>query len=408
MKKISVILFNMTVRILTISVALPMLWLIEPFWRIRIAALPEDHIGNLAPSPDAYARLIQVKGMPPRTTHIFLAWNPANKQLLKMWKRHLNVIENYVVRRASMVFLPILVNTRFHNNYRQYQDQGYANWAGKPVLRFTEEEEERGRKGLAEMGIGPDDWFVCFHSRDPAYMSGRDTAATVEAHYSIRDSSIKDYVSAMNWISEQGGFALRMGAVAEDTLDGLASKVIDYASHHRSDFMDIYLSAKCRFFMGSTAGLYAVPLIFGVPTATANVAPLVAQDIPGMPMLFIPKRMRKTGSDRLLSFPECRAMDWFELSQDNFPIYIRPHCYKERGLEWVDNTADDIVDLCQDMMDWVEDRDPPDRDVARYLQSEYRNFENHLYGPSIGPRFALKYRSAIIPDELFAPDKTPE
>ena len=32
-------------------------------------------------------------------------------------------------------------------------------------LFFTEEEEEKGRVLLAEMGIGADDWFVCFHAR---------------------------------------------------------------------------------------------------------------------------------------------------------------------------------------------------------------------------------------------------
>ncbi|MCH8149875.1 MAG: hypothetical protein IH987_18155, partial [Planctomycetes bacterium] len=43
----------------------------------------------------------------------------------------------------------------------------------RTVLGFTEKEEERGNKLLAEMGIGPKDRFVCFHTRDPAYLNVR-------------------------------------------------------------------------------------------------------------------------------------------------------------------------------------------------------------------------------------------
>jgi len=40
------------------------------------------------------------------------------------------------------------------------------------------------------------------------------------------------------------------------------SRIIDYASGCRNDFMDIYLGANCRFYLGDTAGLAGLPVLF--------------------------------------------------------------------------------------------------------------------------------------------------
>jgi putative glycosyltransferase (TIGR04372 family) len=42
------------------------------------------------------------------------------------------------------------------------------------------------------------------------------------------------------------------------------TKIIDYASKYRTDFGDIYLPAKCKFFLGNTAGIYQVSTIFDI------------------------------------------------------------------------------------------------------------------------------------------------
>ncbi len=42
----------------------------------------------------------------------------------------------------------------------------------------------------------------------------------------------------------------------------------------RTDFMDIYLSAKCKFFITSGVGLMAIPMIFRRPLLCVNYIPL--------------------------------------------------------------------------------------------------------------------------------------
>lgn len=67
-----------------------------------------------------------------------------------------------------------------------------------------------------------------------------------------------------------------MGSKVQKKLTNIDNpKIIDYATKYRSDFADIYLSAKCKFFVGCSAGILCVPYIFHVPVIQANVNQLV-------------------------------------------------------------------------------------------------------------------------------------
>ena len=48
-------------------------------------------------------------------------------------------------------------------------------------------------------------------------------------------------------------------------------RIIDYATDFQSDFMDLYLSARCTFFIGNNGGMVTLPLIFRKPLVIVNV-----------------------------------------------------------------------------------------------------------------------------------------
>ncbi|MHA1598899.1 MAG: TIGR04372 family glycosyltransferase [Alphaproteobacteria bacterium] len=398
MKSFVNILFNSTVRILTIVVALPVLWLVEPFWRFRFSAMHEDHIGNLSKEIEDYARHIRANGMAPRTTHVFMAWNPSNRQLLAMWKRHLTIIESYLLRRASRVFLPILEQTRFFCDIRGHQEMTDILMDGPSVLCFTDEEEQRGRRALAEMGVGPDDWFVCFHSRDSGYYAERFARKA-----SFRDCDIGNYIPAMQHVVAEGGVAIRVGAHVDHPIqDGLGPKIVDYASDCRSDFMDVYLMAKCRFFIGNTSGIMCVASIFNVPMGLANYTPLTHTG-ESQRSLIIPKMVYNRRENRLLTYAECWQMGFFDGSPEAYLPLQKGNFPGHAELEWLQNSSEDILDLCQDVLDWTQSRPPPNTEEAARIQSEYLKFQATAFPqpPSpIGPRFALKHRDMIEPEDV--------
>jgi len=108
---------------------------------------------------------------------------------------------------------------------------------------MTADEKDRGKNMLAEMGIGDNDWFVCFHNRESGYLPEFD-------YHSYRDCKIEHFIPAMSYILENGGKVVRMGDPTMTRLPPMDG-VIDYPhSEWRSDFADIYLGSHCRFFVG--------------------------------------------------------------------------------------------------------------------------------------------------------------
>ena len=384
-------IFEAGIRLLTVVLGLPILWLIEPFWRFRFARSFEDRIGHLAADFEVYARDMKSTGMPPRTTHIFLAWRPANRQLLTMWKRHIFIVENYLLRKAFEAAYLILKRTRFLLVPPLHFENHEVLSQGTPTLSFTEQEEQKGRRELEKMGLGPDDWWVCFHARDPLYLNARSTAGKAEYRANIRDCSIQNYIEAMEWVAAQGGYAIRLGAISEEVLpENLGPNIIDYANTFRTDFMDIYLTAKCRFFCGNTSGPFAVSAIFGRPAAVANSIPLW-NHLVGMKTLFLPKLIERIDEGRVLNFHECEALNLFVETPSFRKVTGTSEFYEERGLCLLDNSPEDIVDLCRDMMLLTEADQEAAPMMASQLQLNYLNFLNHPTACYIGPTFITKY-----------------
>ncbi|MDP7422874.1 MAG: TIGR04372 family glycosyltransferase [bacterium] len=183
--------------------------------------------------------------------------NIVNHQLMTMIKRNYPVIDS-----------PLLLNVIFslaENDPQLWKADGEPLLSNVLVnideffqapasLSFTEEEEEKGRRLLKDMGLEEDARFICFHSRDSVYLD-KISPDMDWTYHDYRDCQIENFLPAARYLTGQGYYALRMGYGVTKELVTDDPKIIDYATRFRSDFGDIYLSAKCRFFIGNTAGI---------------------------------------------------------------------------------------------------------------------------------------------------------
>lgn len=373
------------------------LWTVEPFVRLRFAQMIHTRIGHLATNTDIFVRRLRMNGRPPRTRYIFVAANTpdvANHELIALWKRHIPVIDRGPLNHFLRFIWPAFSRSRFVVDLPHRSTEYREFILVDPVVRLSASDEARGRNRLKEMGIGDNDWFVCFHNREAGYYSYTNPDGDYSYH-DYRDSDVRNYLMAARLIAEKGGYALRMGAVVKDKLSDLGeARIIDYASRYRDEFMDIYLPAKCRFFVGTASGLAQVPLMFDRPIAYANCVPLCFLQH-GKSSYFIPKLFRKAGDAAFLSFGEMQKIGAFDTMNR---IGVDTAWYRAQGVEVVENPAEDIRDLCLDMFDLVEGRLAVAE--ARPIQKIYKDrFFGHdpdrVYAPDLGPRFALKYRALI-------------
>lgn len=237
-----------------------------------------------------------------------------------------------------------------------------------PQLHFNNEEEELGRALLKKINIKPGMPFVCFHIRDKSYLDAMYPNQNWTYH-DYRNCSLDNYLPAIKYLASLGIFTIRMGHVVEKKLVSNNPHIIDYATHFRSDFGDIYLSAKCKFFLASEGGLGNIPWIFNVPVAYSNGAPSMGVSAWRSPDVFIFKKLWSYEKKRLLTFREIIQMQadkWFHTDQ-----------YKEAKIEILENTSEEIVSLVKELnarLDnaWITTEEEKD------LQKKYREIiPNH-------------------------------
>src|SRR3546814_19441348 len=74
----------------------------------------------------------------------------------------------------------------------------------------------------------------------------------------------------MEYLTASGGYGGRLGDRSMTRAEPQAG-LVDYPfTEAKSDWLDIYLAARCRFHVVTSSGMSFVPLLFGRPATLAN------------------------------------------------------------------------------------------------------------------------------------------
>ena len=314
--------------------------LLRPIVVIRFGELFSESLGHYALNTELFL-CERGAGMHSQRTFDFFYNNSlrvCNVQLQKMWNRILPTfrftrvvgILNRYVPGGSHHVIPMPSGRDVHG----LLDQTKAH------LSLTDDEERLGRAGLRGLGIPEGAPFICFYARDSVYMDKWLPGLNWRYH-DYRNCSIHNYVPAAEELTCRGLFAIRMGAVVKEALTTKNAMIIDYATKGRTDFLDIFLMSKCRFFLCSTGGLTGVSNMFRRPVACANVTPLEYTFTSNASGLFIPKKLWLRKEHRFLTFRE--------INSSGAGQFLRSEQYERLELEVIENTPEEITSLAVEM-----------------------------------------------------------
>ena len=379
---------------------LPILYAAEPVFRIRLGTMYTQRMGHLLINADVFMRRLRARGLSKRTLYLFFGFDPVNRQAFEMWKRlrgfPVRFIESRWGTRLMFAWRPILMRTRFWESKSLLTPECELYDKSLPILSLTEEEERKGREGLKKMGIGEHDWFALFHARDGQFLrKWRPGLSDGWEKIDFRNSDIKTHLKAAEHIASNGGYALRMGALVEEALPETGnSRIIDYATKYRSDFMDIYLGAKCRFFIGSSSGPEALAEVFNIPLLSINQIPYNHPRL-HRHSITIPRIITSRENGRQVPFWEAQESGYYTGWNEVSSMHKNMDMFDVLASE-----PDDILDGVKDMMDNLEGRLPSPE--ARKIQEIYgKLYFSHIpgyeHGGKVGARFAMKYRHLIVP-----------
>jgi len=314
---------------------------LQPIVTIRFGSLFVSRLGHLAGNTECY--LCEKEAGINRPKRVFDIWcpvgKPANTQLLKMYRR---------VMPISEIGTQLMLACQRFDWFKKEHTFSDANWGRDihnvmekypPFLKFTKAEEKRGEELLRRMGIPAGAKWVCVIARDSFYL--RATEPNVDySYHDFRNSSIQNYREAAVALMDRGYYVIRMGQYVEGPMKLQAEKFIDYAVHPmRSDFLDVYLGAKCEFTITNGCGFDGIPMVFRRPLCFVNEAPFeyLSTWLPGS--LAIWKHHVRGG----------KRMTPAEIVASGAGLFHTSKQYADAGITLEENSAAEIIDAALEM-----------------------------------------------------------
>ena len=348
------VLFRIPVNIIAILPCL-IIRLISPWIIIRIERFPCNNFGNLAEFPAQYQCKKELKIDLPKKKYldlVYIHYNDKvyNRQLIKMWKRKFNFLSGYLLDPINRVnrFIPGWQTHGIETLPALKSERDIDNLIEKhQPLNFTNEEEIKGKKILNKFGLKDGDKFVCLAVRDSAYQKKKiSTRGRDWSYHDHRNHDIDNFVLAAEELAKRGYYVFRMGVVVNKPLNSNNPKIIDYAnSNLRSDFMDVYLGAKCSFCISTGLGFDNMPYIFRRPIG----------------LISLPFGDLRTNSEKYLLLTshhilkkEKRRLSLSEIFSHGVAYAYDTKDFVEKGIELKDCTSDEIKDLAIEMVELFE------------------------------------------------------
>lgn len=330
--------------------------MLRPAIKIRLVRLRSSRIGHYSLDTELMLCNFNIKPEYKKyKTFFYTEQSICNSQLHKMFQRTIPIIPLHAIAHPVNQFLSFFLGESYKADLTQkafalmpYRDFNFLFTTKEPNVFFLNNEETKGKNILCQIGVPNDAKFVCLLVRDQSYLNHQYPDQDWD-YTKYRDADIDNYKRAALYLVDQGYYVLRMGKCVNKTFSAGHSNIIDYANHAlRSDFMDIYLSSKCDFFISTSCGLDSVALMFRRPVLLTNFADLVFPYGCCTAKLVLPKKIRNIKTGRILSFKEMISILNIEkLSALGNSIANILH---EEQLEFIENTENELLEIVKEMI----------------------------------------------------------
>lgn len=277
---------------------------------------------------------------------------PRNTALFEYFKDYFTIIKKSsdirsILKLSEKLEIPLGSTLNFYDrSLTIWQSSNYIemhkpkNNANKPLFSIKKDHKEFGLKQLEKVKVPKDAWFVTVHIREPEPGYRGETSKNTTEKF--RNANSMNYLLAIKSVISAGGYVFRMGypgITKMPKIDGL----IDYAnSEIKSEVMDLFLGATCKFCIGTSSGYYAIPKIFSVPILLVDSPvhetyfSLKEQDI------YLPRLFMSIKENKILKFSDMFSYPLNFLSSDKE--------YKKFNIKVIENSPDEINNATKEMI----------------------------------------------------------
>jgi putative glycosyltransferase (TIGR04372 family) len=319
--------------------------LIRPFVVIKFFKVNPWRIGHLL----AEVEIVRLNALEASKTkkqfviYYFPERRLANRFVAEMWKRVLPTVSGawgwLIYSMCFNLGRKILICEPSHVDQRGLWSSSETN------LRFTKYEVEQGEKFLTSINCTSHN-YVCLIVRDSTYLKTIRKDKSFSFH-DFRDAEINSYRQAAETLTSLGYTVVRMGQIVGSPLVSENPKIIDYATNGmRSEFLDVYLGANCKFCISTGTGWDVIPTVFRRPVLYSNLLPVFAPSALSFPTTIYPRSLYSDKTGSLLNLTEIIERDVISTET--------ALGYQEAGVVIRDLSSEELVEAVTEMAQRVE------------------------------------------------------
>ncbi len=319
--------------------------LLRPFVVIKFFKVNPWRIGHLLQEVEI-VRLNALEASKNKKHHIiyyFPERRVANAFIVQMWKRVLPTISGswgWLVYTLSLKVPSIKLTCE-----PSITDQRELWSTYTTNFQFSDLEIEQGEKFLTSINSSNYS-YVCLIVRDSSYLETIRKDKSF-AYHDFRDADVRSYLQAAERLTNLGYTVIRMGQIVGEPLRSDNPNIIDYATNGmRSEFLDIYLGAFCKFCISTGTGWDVIPTIFRRRIMYSNFLPIFAPSAVSLPMTIYPKSLYDSKTKLVLSLSEIIEHDIASVQTASG--------YQEAGVEIRDLSSEELVEAVTEMAQRVE------------------------------------------------------
>lgn len=360
--------------------------IVSPWLIIRMDILVSDRLGHFAANTELYLCEKDFGYNLPIRKDVkyydiwYHNWPVSNKQLSKMWGRILHIYPSFIMYSADKISRKLPGSKNYIIPPNRNLDRDIYNLLDRssPHLKFTKSEDSIGRKGLIDIGIPEGREFICLNVRDSSYL-GEALPWKRWDYHDYRDSDVNNYILAADALTKRGYYVIRMGVSVINKMDSGNPMVIDYATNGmRSDFMDIYLGAKCRFCISTSTGFDAIPVIFR--------RPVLYTDFAHIEFFNSFTKLSMTYFKHHYITAKKRNMRISEIIDSGLGRCFWTSDYKLAGIDLINNSAEELESAVLEM----DDR------ISGVFEIDYDHLQNKIKGIFSDPEIHGEVKSRIV------------
>jgi len=368
-----ILLFFIFILILFFFPLFLIIRIISNFILIRFGLLPSRRIGHFANDVNLYLCTFKKKTF--FQYDFFYPEKPiCNFTLLKIYKKYLIVLpEIFILPFVLLNKIKFLGSPKHNiklNPYAEAQDLRDRDIDDKKINYFNQKDIQLGYSFLKDLGLSRDDKFVCLLCRDEEYVKNlfKQTYDVDYRNYgdisTFRNSNIENFRLVSEYLTGLGYYVFRMGEKVSKSLSINNKRFFDYAtSGKRNEFLDIFLSSHCDFFITTGSGLDILPAIFDRPIVLVSCAQVGWTRSSNKKQLTIFKHFKNKNDAKNLTLSEIFDFNLAGAKTDIF---------KEKQVEVIENTPEEIKEAVIDMLELMKNNFVVSEQNS-YLQSKFWN-----------------------------------